>query len=288
MIHIATVHWRDDRWIEPQRRYLERNLQGPFRVHADLEGLDAPAGAFDHVADLASTRAFDTPILSHTEKLNALAEHIAREAKDQDVLVFLDGDAFPIAPLDRFVGEILDEYPLAAVRRDENLNDIQPHPCFCVTTVGFWEKLGGDWNPEYTWLNAAGKPVTDAGGNLLVQLRERGADWYPLLRSNRRNLHPLWFGVYGDLVYHHGAGFRAGLSRLERETIGRVPEPPEDLQGDESLMRRLGWQLRTQRWYLLEKRPVMRREERAAGRTRLLSDRVFAQLQADPNFWKEL
>jgi len=40
-------------------------------------------------------------------------------------------------------------------------------------------------------------------------------DWYPLLRSNGRNLHPIWFGIYGDIIYHHGAGFRAPVSRYD-------------------------------------------------------------------------
>jgi hypothetical protein len=288
VIHIATVHWRDDRWIEPQRRYLERNIEAPFRLYADLEGIDAPAGSFDHIADLASTRGFDSPILSHTEKLNALADHIGHEAKDEDLLMFLDGDGFPIAPLDTFLRETLARYPLTAVRRDENLHDVHPHPCFCATTVGFWKELDGDWNPGHTWLNAAGKQVADAGGNVLARLQERGADWCPLLRSNRGKLHPLWFGVYGDLVYHHGAGFRAGLSRMEREAIGHVPEAPRDLVGDESLAQRLAWRFRARRWYLFEKRPVVRRERRALERNSRLSARVFERLQVDPTFWKEL
>jgi hypothetical protein len=36
MIHVATVHWRSERWIDPQLRYLERFLPGPFRVYAFL------------------------------------------------------------------------------------------------------------------------------------------------------------------------------------------------------------------------------------------------------------
>jgi len=73
MLHVATVHWRDDRWIEPQRRYLERHVEQPFRIWADLEGVEAPPGAFHHVQDLAATKTFENGIFSHTEKLNALA-----------------------------------------------------------------------------------------------------------------------------------------------------------------------------------------------------------------------
>jgi len=30
-----------------------------------------------------------------------------------------------------------------------------------------------------------------------------------------RNLHPVLFGVYDDVIYHHGAGFRRTLTRLD-------------------------------------------------------------------------
>ncbi len=58
--------------------------------------------------------------------------------------------------------------------------------------------------------------MTDVGGNLLKILNDGGYQWYPLLRSNTTNLHPLWFGIYADIVYHHGAGFRDPECRIDR------------------------------------------------------------------------
>jgi hypothetical protein len=285
MLHVATVHWRDDRWIEPQREYLERHVEQPFRVWADLEGVEAPAGAFHHVQDLAATKTFENGIFSHTEKLNALATAIAREAAPDDVLLFLDGDAFPIAPVDAFLEQALARVPLVAVRRDENLDDEQPHPSFCATTVGFWTELRGDWNPGYAWQNAAGKDVTDAGGNLLGLLRAGDVAWEPLLRTNRVKLRPLWFGVYGDLAYHHGAGFRGGLCRRDREAIGRVPEPPPDPTHDAGLAERLAWHVRARKWAWIDKRPVVRRERATLRRNKELSDRIYGELRRDETFW---
>ena len=31
--------------------------------------------------------------------------------------------------------------------------DPQPHPCFCVTTVGFWQDIGGDSDEGPQWQN---------------------------------------------------------------------------------------------------------------------------------------
>ena len=287
MIHVATVHWKDERWIDPQLRYLERNVEQPFRVWADLEGIDPAghAGKFHRTEDLAATKSFENGIFSHTEKLNALASAVAGEAAPDDLLLFLDGDAFPIAPLDEFLADALARVPLVAVRRDENLDDEQPHPSFCATTVGFWTELAGDWNPGYTWRNAAGKEVTDAGGNLLGLLRENGVEWQPLLRSNCINLSPLWFGVYADLAYHHGAGFRGGLCRRDREAIGRVPEPPPDPPPGASAAARAAWRMRALKWHWIDKRPIVKRERDVLERNRKLSDEVYARLRTDPDFW---
>ena len=290
MLHVATVHWKDDRWIDPQRQYLDRYVEQPLRVWADLEGIDQEAHRvrFHHVQDLAATKTFENGIFSHTEKLNALAEAIAAEAAPDDVLLFLDGDAFPIAPIDAFLEQALARVRLVAVRRDENLDDEQPHPSFCATTVGFWDELGGDWNPGYTWKNAAGKEVTDAGGNLLGLLREHDVEWQPLLRTNRVNLRPLWFGVYADLAYHHGAGFRGGLCRRDREAIGTVPWPPPDPPPAASLSTQVRWRLRALKWYWLDKRPVVKRERAFLERNRRLSDDVYRRLLVDPQFWLEV
>ncbi len=213
MFHVVTVHWRSADWIEPQLRFIRRYLPDDTRVYASLNGVEGDFGAsFAYTADLPGT---------HPEKLNALAEVVGREARPDDHLVFLDGDAFPIAPV---TPEILQGMPLAAVRRDENLGDMQPHPCFAVTTVGFWQSIEGDWRAGYPWTNRLGYKTTDVGANLLGILRRRGIEWRPLLRTNRVDIDPLWFAIYGDVVYHQGAGFRG---RVGRATLGlrhaRVP-----------------------------------------------------------------
>jgi hypothetical protein len=202
MFHIVTVHWRSPEWIEPQLRFIGRYFPPGTQVYASLNGIDAGfRSQFAYADDLPG---------NHPTKLNALAAIVTATASPDDHLVFIDGDAFPIAPI---TPAILGGLPIAAVRRDENLRDPQPHPCFCVTTVGLWNDIGGDWRSGYTWTNSLGYRTTDTGGNLLGILRARNIAWRPLLRTNRVDLHPVWFAVYDDLVYHHGAGFRYPLAR---------------------------------------------------------------------------
>lgn len=201
--HVLTVHWQSPRWLVPQVRNLRRHLPG-VRIWASLDGI-APSwdGHVDHTFRLSG---------NHAEKLNHLAARAVRLAEPDDRLLFIDGDAFPIAPVD--ADELLDGVVLAAVRRDENLGDRQPHPCFCLTTVQDWVDIGGDWREGYLWVNDTGELVTDVGGELLGILESRSLPWRQLLRSNRWNPDALLFGVYDDLVYHHGAGFREDFTRL--------------------------------------------------------------------------
>lgn len=217
MIHIATVHWKTERWIPVQEAFLRRHLQSDYRVYAWLNYIPgAPRDSFYYTCSEA--------VDSHPVKLNILADIIlASTSRDDDLLIFLDGDAFPVRDIRPLIQENLPARKLLAVQRLENTGDIQPHPCFCVTTVGFWREIRGDWNDGYLWKNARGKQVTDAGGNLMKQLNDRGVEWLPLLRTNRVNLHPLFFAVYGGVVYHHGAGFRKGECRVDDANLKLHP-----------------------------------------------------------------
>jgi hypothetical protein len=124
--------------------------------------------------------------------------------------MFLDGDAFPIADPMPLIREGLARAPLIAVRRAENSGDRQPHPCFCVTSVQTWRSLPGDWAMAHTWRTADGGRASDVGGNLLRILELTETPWVDIVRTNPIRNDPLSFAIYGDTIYHHGAGFRKG------------------------------------------------------------------------------
>ncbi|MFK8013585.1 MAG: hypothetical protein AB8B80_16220, partial [Marinicellaceae bacterium] len=75
----------------------------------------------------------------------------------------------------------------------------------------------GDWAyGKKNWKDVFGNKVWDVGGKLLYQLEQKNEPWYKLMRSNKDNsLHPLMFGVYDDIVYHHGCGFREPEMRID-------------------------------------------------------------------------
>jgi hypothetical protein len=284
MVHVATVHWQSDRWIDLQLRYLERFLGDEFRVYAFLN--EVPG---DHAQKFfySSTEA----IKDHATKLNLLGDVIEFAAEDPaDRILFLDGDAFPVGPVAPLVADRLEAHRLIAVQRYENNGDRQPHPCFCVTTVGFWREIGGDWHRGHEWLDLTGHPVTDVGGNLLAALESRGVDWHPLKRVNRRELHPLFFGVYGDgdagaVVYHHGAGFReAPGGRVSRVLYGE-----RDLKARpmtrffDRLPRRGVLGMLRRRFH-----PVKRLRRRIMEEHLPLSEEIMERIERDEEPWREL
>jgi hypothetical protein len=261
MIHILTVHWQTEKWIKPQLRYIQKHTSIPYRVYAFLNGFDAHphAGRFYYTAT--------EDVALHAAKLNMLADIAStRSQSADDWLVFIDSDCFPIADWVAYVADGLEKYPLVAVRRDENLGDPQPHPCFCATTVGFWREIGGDWNAGFRWTNTIGKSVTDVGGNLLKLLNEKNAEWLPILRTNAVNLDPLFFAVYGRVIYHHGAGSRIPLSRVGLEELKNAF--PAWLS---PLLNKMG----------LHERYSRRRQKRVEA----LSESIYAEIVRNPEFW---
>lgn len=219
MLYIATVHFESPDWIEVQAQHLREHIRVPYQTWTSLEGIDPSyARYFDRVLEQGGL---------HAAKLNHMAMEICYEAAPDDLLMFLDGDAFPIADPMPLIEEALARAPLLAVRRAENVEEPQPHPSFCVTTVATWRALPGDWTAGPMWAGARGARTTDVGANLWRRLEKTNTPWVQVLRTNKRNIDPLYFGVYGDVVYHHGAGFRdGGLSPAHRASAPVLRDPP--------------------------------------------------------------
>lgn len=274
MLYIATVHWKNDRWIDIQLQYLRKYMGEEFSVFAFLDD-----SLRDHVSKYF--RAIVDPTESHSEKLNRLADEISKEAKPNDLIMFLDGDAFPTGDVMGFLKGKLATHPLVAVQRRENNGDMQPHPCFCVTTVGLWRELGGDWSQGYCWRSSTGEMVTDIGGNLLQSLEQKGINWYPVLRTNKKNLHPLFYGVYGDIVYHHGCGFRPPCCRLDRIRL-------RDLTyWAETKLQRLMSKWRVTKSIVATWNPEEELAQRIRKRNTPLSEEIYEQIQTDKNFHRK-
>lgn len=220
MIYIATTHFNQPRWATLQLQHFREHLHPPHEFFAAISGLaDSVTEGFHH-------RFPAQP--KHWDNLNFLAERISEVATPEDILVFVDSDAFPIRPLGDYLTDKLSRYPLIAVRRLENWYDPSPHPLFCATTVGFWNKIQGDWS-EGVWQNSF-EPTKDVGGKLHQILENKKIDWFGMRRSNR-GPHGSLFSVYDGVIYHHGAGSRRPYTRYDRYLAGMTRENECQLMG---------------------------------------------------------
>lgn len=240
MIYVCTVHHRQPRWVGPQLDALARHMSEPYRVHAVVDGVDG--SRFDRAIAVEDHR--------HAPRLNLLAADLLEVAADDDWLMFLDSDAFPIADPIPVVRDAFEAGAvMVAARRNDGIGTPWPHPLFCVTTVGWWREHG-DWRPGPKYLCGNGERWSDAGARLLEELEHTRERWVDLTRTNPQRLHPLFFGIYGDLIYHHGAGSRRPISKADVAAGGDMTARAE--------------------------------ANRATG------DRLYRALVRDPEFWKEL
>jgi len=203
MINIATIHHETPKFMKIQKEYLEKTTSSEFRVYCGTSHLTPTVDHYKFVdfSDYISDQ--------HWERLDCLASTICEEAADEDLLVFMDSDAFPIIDWVDRVNSVLEDYPIVAIVRRENPEKLlaeedlnYPHPCFCVTTVGFWKEH------QLSWKLDPPTGAQSAGVVLHRKLRDLNIDWGALIRSNAINIHPLYFGIYGGVIYHHGAGNR--------------------------------------------------------------------------------
>ena len=290
MINVVTVHWQSPKWIGVQLDYLDRCIGAPYRVYAALNGIEDKDlwSRFHYAEDMPG---------SHPEKLNALAKVVALESDPSDVIIFLDGDAFPVQALFPRLHDEISKHSLVAVQRREILDDRRPHPCFCATTVGFWSEIGGDWRWA-PWRDPNGRFHNDVGSRLMLQLEQRGTEWLAMNRSNTNNIHPVWFAVYGHRVYHHGAGFRPMISRVDiNKAYSGAWKPMRQKSLGALVMtvvRNPSIVLKVRRRHLdtvkaaMDKTVVQARTRYSKWRSERQSNHIFSEIVTDPSFYRRL
>jgi hypothetical protein len=258
VIHIGTMHYRDDRWIDVQLRYIERHTHEPYRTYASLEGVDAEyLSRYDHAVD--ETGPTDRILANRRiePKLERITNEMVSRAEPEDLVVVMHGDTIPITDWIPPIRAMTTESGLAAICREE-IGEPIPHWSFVATTAGFWSELGADWSrgPSWRW---NGKELSDTGASLWKLMEDRGINWSRMLRSNQRDLNPLLFGVYEDLVYHHTASFRIAITRYDSIRYIHLPIPLRNIAG-------------------LHRRLVNKYQ----------SERLFRRIQRDERFYEEL
>jgi hypothetical protein len=182
------------KWFNIQREALDDTTEN-FEHAIYLNNIQEE---FQHCTIVGSTASSKDGKTQHFEGLLKLLEY-ARSG-DYRAWLVLDCDCFPITRdwESKLSGRN------ASIIRVENL-DVFPHPSavYCVDReldfkISKHRNLAGD---EFDELAAVGS-------------------FFPLMRTNRVNLHPLRYGIYYDLFYHHCAGTRIFETRSDNYYSG--------------------------------------------------------------------
>ena len=218
MLHILTIHFKD-KWVDIQKRQLKKYISEDYKVYTRLgENYDKHKDKFDGAIEGQG---------HWTESMGLLLKFINENAKVGDKVLLLDSDAFPIAPISDFLQEKLNDYPFVSCQEPQHEWDTNykiPHPMFMLFDAK--HILEGDLSHYLS------KIIKDKYGNWwggVIEWMKKNNDYYPIVRSNKINLHPLYFGIYENLIYHHWAGSRRMITRQDRiKQTGQVNVYRED------------------------------------------------------------
>ena len=244
MLHILTLHL-SDKWVDIQKRELARFISEPYKVYARLgeEPFKFKVNEKGERVKYSDTTIsydkhkdkFDGAIsgAQHwTYSMGKLIDYVLKnfEVKSDDTILLLDSDAFPIAPMGDFLEKKLEEYPFVSAQEpmhewDRNPLYLIPHPMF----MAFKAKHIIEDNLTDYLRNIIKDKNDNWWGGTINWLKERGYDYYPLVRSNKTNLHPLYYGIYDDLIYHHWAGSRNMITRPDRIRAQETGENVDDI-----------------------------------------------------------
>jgi hypothetical protein len=211
-VRILTVHYREQGWLDRQSSSFNKSSAGVTFYRSLSAGLEIPPGAPDD----SEARDFEATSLKHGPQLDFLASKAIEDGNPADVILVLDSDSILLRGWLDFVMEALQSSRAIVVHRLENRGDNFPHPCFFAMKLRDYSALNLLW-AEYTpWTNESGDLTHAVGTGVGRKLGESssGRDLI-LTKSNRHVLkaNPALFSIYGDIVYHHGAGSRRPITR---------------------------------------------------------------------------
>lgn len=123
-------------------------------------------------------------------------------------IVTIDTDAFPFQDnwLSHLIKKLDKRTVICGVWRDELAEYVRPyaHPSCLCTTTNFVEKN----RLRFDRVDIASDKKMDTLASFTIVAEKKGMKIYKLRRSNVNELHYIMGGIYGNLVYHHGAGSR--------------------------------------------------------------------------------
>lgn len=207
----------NDKWCDLQKKFLEKTTQN-YDLIAYLNRVPPSIISGYNIVGASNgppPSSFLEMSKEHCHGLNVLLNEFKKNTEYKSLLI-LDSDAFPIKKWQDVLKERMNNKKAAAAVRFENLTTF-PHPSvmFVTREALSWFKIemgeSSSLLSEDIYDTCAGLPLNK---------------FYPLVRTNEWNPHPVYFGVYGHLFYHHACGsrtphFRADTYYTKQYDVGK-------------------------------------------------------------------
>lgn len=194
---------RNPEWCDLQTKFLAKTTQN-YNLVACLNRVPSTdIKGYDIIKSFNNSKPSNFLEMSkdHCRGLNVLLEEFKTNTCYKYLLI-LDSDCFPVRTWqERLLARMNEKHKKAAAAiRFENLTAF-PHPSvFFITREALDEPwfnitIGKSTNLLFDEIHdtCAGLPIDK---------------FYPLIRTNEWNPHPVFFGIYGHMFYHHACGSR--------------------------------------------------------------------------------
>jgi hypothetical protein len=219
MLGICVVYLFPDEdsltFLDLSLEHLRTLTDGPFRIFACGLRLtpEHEARLRDTGIDLIDVVPFEgKPQAEHASCLDQLIDAAFSSGCEQ--VATFDLDSWPVvAGWNRPLVKLLSpEWPVAAVVRTE-LGDNFPHGSFALIDRSFWQigrssfSVRQRMHVDRELAHLSARP-RESGSGLLAQLHREGRNFYRLHKTNTWAPHPVMGAIYGDGIFHFGAGSR--------------------------------------------------------------------------------
>ena len=217
----ASSSQRQQEWFRLQSEYLAETTNDYDHVvvvnHTDTSAFD---GKVKVIGSSGADPTKEHESLLHLGALLQLHKYFLSVQDDYDCFLFLDNDAFPIRMnwepllLDKMLAGNTIKKEIAVVVRPE-ICEFRWHASVLYATKPGLRNLEFKFSPM-DYLAGMGK---DFLGNIEhdihinYQSTRLRSLVLPLMRTNQYNLHPVAFGIYYDMFYHHTFGSEHGLQQ---------------------------------------------------------------------------
>jgi len=205
---------RNAKWIELQRRFIKKTTgEHDFGIFL-AKGTNASELPDEFIIGEIEPNSNSNRLREGREASQDHARNLARlidyfRSVDYDYFLILDSDCFPIEiNWQDTLSKVMGRKKASAAIRCENMT-LSPHPCAFFMNSEALNENWLDFNP-HSMPNLLSARMSDVGGKIPI------AKTFPLLRTNRINLHPLIGAIYGNLFYHHGGGSRPSGAIVSR------------------------------------------------------------------------